>query len=248
MRDFFNNKYCIIFIYYIIPILVCWIIPIILFFLGYIFIIGDIWLCDDGNLSSYRVNGWGGELDGRPIVNSNNAITEGYNIPESYNTTQNYNNNYDSNVRYEPYRPWYMQETSQGMRYEMDGNGRRYYPYGPDSYNNNNYESESTLLGERQPTGSEMEISSEYTIPFLHNKGESFRKSIWRFIKDDINKSREKYAAARELSRVQNNASISGRDIRAARHADWVKRQKVFYEENKKIEWARTIRKTRKFD
>jgi hypothetical protein len=212
--------------------------------------ISDIWLCDGGDSSSYKVNGWGGELDGRPIVNgyysnSNNNSTPVYNSTSVYNS-----NNYDRNIYYEPYRPWYSQETSQGIRYEMDINGNSHYPYQPNLYNNQ--ESHSILLGEREPTQSEIntENSLEVAWPVKYYKSPE-KRSVWQYIKDDINKTRERVEASKAKNKIIQNGGWSGRDTRAWRHAEWAKKQNAFYEENKKIEWGRTIerakRKTKNF-
>lgn len=220
MKQILNNKYYIIFVYSILPILIFRIIPILLLIIGYIYITSDVWLCDDGNSSSFRVNGWGGELDGRPINNNN---VQGYDYQN--NNAQYYSKH--NNVNYEPYRPWYSQETSQGIRYEMDANGNNYHPYGPNSYNIDpfNRESESTLLGSIEPSRSELEnngyyVRGAYDNCYVVNPGKpsSIKRSLWNWVKNDLNETRKKVEARRIKVHYQNEVSISGRDVRAARY------------------------------
>ena len=105
----------------------------------------EVQLCDGGAITSntdvvYQANGWGGELDGRPIPNSTGGyqtvdrdgrmIYDPYRPGIQYTTegsrfelgdSSNYTSIQRNNVEYYPYRPG-IQYTTEGSRFELDGN------------------------------------------------------------------------------------------------------------------------------
>lgn len=236
---FKNNKYYVIFIHNILPVLLYKIIPVVFIVLCFIHINSDIYLCDDTN----RETIWGGELDGTP------------------------------KYKYEPYRPG-LQSTSQGYRYEMDGNNncssspsyhtdmknhsniynlgdkKPNYPYGPDSYNNRPYESQSTQLGEIEYTQSELDRGGYYQGSRLSTaeyyvKPDLFGiKGAWNYLKKDLEKTREKYQARRERNdRLYADApwSYKYREARYARESEQLRAKWGNHLEERKI-------KVRRFD
>lgn len=232
-----NNTYYVLFLYKILPVLVYRIIPTIIIMLSYIYITSDVWLCDDTPSGTV----WGGELAGTP-----QHSYEPYR-PGLQQTSQGYRYEMDGNNNYPRYE---MEGDNNYPRYEMDGNNsKHHHPYGPNSYDNNRYyESQSTQLGVIEPTRSEFErngysLEPEFgfgkTIPWGKP---SLRKSVWKYIKNDIKKTHEKVEARRAKVQYQNEHGDSGYWLRQARHAE---RQEL---RNREVAKYDQLRKVRRFD
>ena len=192
------------------------ILPIIL--LIHFYLTNDFILCDDGNVPN-ESNCWGAE-------STNNTVNSTF-YPQyetsTYNSTWRWEEgNYgvdNGPVQYEPYRPG-LQYTTEGYRYEMDG--QVHYCDGcPNHSNYANNTVQSTQLGLIEPTRSEVLGKGYYQGSGWghHNvyttKYRSTRSSIWNKIKDDFRKTTSNAHKDRIVS--HNKSSNLMKDVRKSR-------------------------------
>lgn len=210
------NIYIAIFYYILIPIIL------LISFLN----TNDVLLCDN-----YGTGGWGGELDGRPITSSNSQDYYKYGFGSGWgNAEARPSTSYHSGVdggytHYEPYRPG-LQSTTEGYRYEMDGQWRYCTdcpncPHNPNLHHSNS--THSTQLGLIEPTRSEVLGKGYYQgngwdpRDVYTTKYRSTRSTIWNKIKDDFKKT--SYNAHKDSVNSTNKATKLVKDVRSSRIA-----------------------------